>query len=172
MRSVRGTKTRGIARLRHKQGPRRGFFFFVRLEDNGARQHSILRPSSAGRKHFQSFSHIQHERTMPRWRLLLFFSLILKELCECTAPLRPSSAAPGSDSALAAVRTEERKERECRLEGGGGRRRRPDGAESEKLALIVLASHSQPPPAPSRRPAHAVRTARIARRHLTDEVGA
>lgn len=45
-----------------------------------------------------------------------------------------------------------------------GRRRRQDGAESEKLALIVLASHSQPP-------AHAARTARIARRHLTDEVG-
>lgn len=53
------------------------------------------------------------------------------------------------DSALAAVPSEERKDGNvaCR-----GRRRRLDGAESEKLALIVLASHSQPPPTLPGRP--------------------
>lgn len=60
----------------------------------------------------------------------------------CAALLRPCSVVTDWDFALAAVRTEERKDGNVTYRG---RHRRLDRAESEKLALIVLASHSQPP---------------------------
>lgn len=163
VRSVRGTETRGVTRLRSKQGPRRVFFFFLcdwRATEQGNIR-SCVPPQRAGSSSSHSVTFSMKEECLGSMSFFFFGTV-----CECAALLRPCSVVTGSDSALAVVHTEERKDGNAAWRG---RRRRPDGAESEKLALIVLASHSQPPrPTLLGWPG----LPRIARRHLTDEVGA